>query len=143
MQDQTEKTRDVIVASFFVCLLFTTVCAFIGSTFLMAAGTSLMLCFAAALGAVRNGRVGAFKPWLIAAGITWILVFALMHGLSSGVDELWGGLPKATAAALYGLWFAPLLLVTLPYAFLFHGHVLSEETLKEISGHGERNGMGS
>lgn len=141
MQDQTDKTRDIIVASFFVVLLMTTVCAFIGATFLMAAGTSLMLCFAAALGAVRHGRVGAFKPWLIAAGICWVLVFALMHGLSSGVDVLIGGLPKATAAAIYGLWFAPLLLVTLPYAFLFHGHVLDEATLTELTEHGDRNGV--
>lgn len=128
-----EPTRDLIVAGFFLSLLLTTVAAFVGLSYIMAAGISLMLTLAAALGALRNESLGAFKPFLIAALIAWLLFFGLIHSLPNDPQRLFGGLTQATAAAVYGLWLAPLLLVTLPYAWLFHREVLDEDTLRALT----------
>ena len=130
-QDNREL-QDALVASFFVALLMTTVSAFTGYPAVMAWGISLMLTLMLGLGASRNGTTGAFKPFLILALIAWLVSFSLLFTLSSSTDALVGGLPPATAAAVYGLWIAPLLLVTIPYALLFHKHVLDDEVLDEL-----------
>lgn len=96
-------------------------------TALFAWSVSLILVLAAAVGARRNGSLGPFRYWLVAALAVWIVAFALMHVASSDTARLILGLPPATAAAVYILWPAPLLLVTLPYAWHFHDHVLTDE----------------
>lgn len=49
-----------------------------------------------------------------------------------GVTELIGALPPETAAAVYLLWPAPFLLVTLPYAVFFKRNVLSDADVDAI-----------
>ena len=134
-----EPTRDLIVAGFFLSLLLTTVAAFVGLSYIMAAGISLMLTLAAALGALRNESLGTFKPFLIAGLLAWLLFFGLIHSLPNDPQRLFGGLTQATAAAVYGLWLAPLLLVTLPYAWLFHREVLDEDTLRALTQESDRS----
>lgn len=103
-----------------------------GMTVLFAWSMSLVLTLCLALGARRQGRLGPFKPWLIAALLVWLLAFGMMHAASNSVVQLWFGFTEATAVSVYLLWPAPFLLVTLPYALFFDKHVLSDEDSNAI-----------
>lgn len=122
-----DTAADRLVAWLGLAMLVTGLCMLGGFTLLFAWGVSLSLTLCLALGARRNGRLGAFKPWLIAALAVWIAAFGLMHAASNEVTRLWLGFTEATAASVYLLWPAPFLLVTLPYALLFDRHVLSDD----------------
>lgn len=127
-----DRGADTLVAGLGVALLATGITMLAGLTVLFAWGVSLTLTLCLALGARRDGRLGAFKPWLITALAVWLVAFSLMHMASNDVTRLWFGFTEATAASVYLLWPAPFLLVTLPYAFLFDKHVLSDEDWKAI-----------
>ena len=133
MQQHTgDSQRDRLVAAIFLALIATTTAAFAGLSVIFAWGSSLLLVLCAALGASRDERLGPFRAWFAAALACWLLVFTLIHALPNDPTRLFGGLTWATAAAVYGLWLMPLLLVTLPYAIHFHGAVVDEATLRRI-----------
>ncbi len=103
-----------------------------GASLVAAWSVSLILTLAASLGAVKDSGLGPFKPFFIAGLLVWLIAFALMHGLSSGTQQLFLGLPPATAASVFILWLAPLFLVTLPYGLYFDSAVLSAADLQEL-----------
>lgn len=115
-----------------LALLLAGITMWLGLTLVFAWSISLSILLAVAMGARRQGSLGPFRGWLIAALLVWLLAFALMHAASSDAARLWWGLPPATAAAVYLLWPAPLLLVTLPYALHFDRHVLDDAAWESI-----------
>ena len=127
MSVATDPGADRLVAWLGLSLVVTGLCMLGAFPLLFAWGVSLTLTLCLALGARRNGRLGAFKPWLIAALGVWIVAFGLMHAANNDATRLWLGFTEATAASVYLLWPAPFLLVTLPYALLFDRHVLSKD----------------
>lgn len=131
-QQIADRGTDQLVGLLGVAFLMTGITMLAGMTMLFAWGMSLVLTLCLALGARRQGRLGPFKPWLIAALVVWLLAFALMHAASNDATRLLFGFTEATAAAVYLLWPAPFLLVTLPYAFLFDRHVLSDADWEAI-----------
>lgn len=137
-----ERETDQLVGWLGAAFVATGVTMLAGMTVLFAWAMSLVLTLCLALGARRNGTLGPFKPWLIAALLVWLVAFALMHAASNSVVQLWLGFTEATAVSVYLLWPAPFLLVTLPYAFLFDKNVLSEEdwqAVEQFGNAGERS----
>ena len=99
-------------------------------------GISLLLVLCCALGAARDGGTGPFRWWLGAALACWLVLFSMIHALPNDPAQLFLGFTQATAAAVYGLWLMPLVLVTLPYALHFHRATMDEETLRRIEAMG-------
>lgn len=131
-----ERHRDFLVASIFMALIVTAVGAFAGLTVIFAWGISLLLVLCCALGAARDGGTGPFRWWLGAALACWLVLFSMIHALPNDPAQLFLGFTQATAAAVYGLWLMPLVLVTLPYALHFHRATMDEETLRRIEAMG-------
>lgn len=138
--NEHERQRDFLVACIFMALLLTSVGAFAGLTVIFAWGISLLLVLTCALGATRDGSSGPFRWWFGAALVCWLVLFGLIHSLPNDPDHLVMGFTHATAAAVYGLWLMPLLLVTLPYALHFHRATLDEATLRRIEAMGAERG---
>ena len=111
MSDNTPLALGLLVS-----LVAAGISMWLGLSLVFAWSYSLAMLLVIAMGARRRGSLGPFRPWLVAALVVWLLAFALMHAASSASAQLLLGLPPATAAAVYLLWPAPLLLVTLPYA---------------------------
>jgi hypothetical protein len=122
-----DRTRDALVAGLGLAMLGCGVALWGGYTLVFAWGVSLCLTLALALGALRDGSLGPFRPWVYAALLAWAVAFLLMHALSADATRLVLGLPPATGASVFLLWPAPLVLVTLPYALYFERHILSRE----------------
>ena len=121
MSDNTPLALGLLVS-----LVAAGISMWLGLSLVFAWSYSLAMLLVIAMGARRRGSLGPFRPWLVAALVVWLLAFALMHAASSASAQLLLGLPPATAAAVYLLWPAPLLLVTLPYALHFDRHVLDD-----------------
>ena len=143
MQEQEgiaeDRMQHRLVLALGVSFVLAAGCMFAGQSLAFSGCVSLILSLAAALGALKRGRLGPFKPFFAAALAVWLLAFGLMHGLPATAETLWLGLPPATAISVFVLWLAPLFLVTLPYALFFESHVLSGEDFDEVLRHaGER-----
>lgn len=121
------RVQDALVAALGLALTGLLGALWIGASLVAGALVSLILTLTLALGALREGRLGPFGPWLAAALLAWLAAFTLMHVLPADTATLWLGLPPATAVAVYGLWPAPLVLVTLPYALHFQGWIARSE----------------
>ena len=119
MSDNTPLALGLLVS-----LVAAGISMWLGLSLVFAWSYSLAMLLVIAMGARRRGSLGPFRPWLLA--------FALMHAASSASAQLLLGLPPATAAAVYLLWPAPLLLVTLPYALHFDRHVLDDAAWASI-----------
>lgn len=87
-----------------------------------------------AVGACRRGKLGSL-------GLPLALIMILLEGSLIGIflctgpvqqEEWWCGLPPATALMLFGLWLAPLLLVSLVYAWHFERFGLTSDDLARI-----------
>lgn len=127
MSDNTPHALGLLVS-----LVAAGISMWLGLSLVFAWSCSLAMLLVIAMGARRRGSLGPFRPWLVAALVVWLLAFALMHAASSDSARLLLGLPPATAAAVYLLWPAPLLLVTLPYALHFDRHVLDDAAWDSI-----------
>lgn len=128
-----ERRRNALVAAFGLVLAATALAAWMGWPALLGWGTGTLVVLAAAIGAIRDGRLGILGWYLAAAELAYLLLFWLMLRLPADTGHLVGGLPPATAAAIYGLWLVGLLLVTLPYALHFGSAVLDQRTLERIA----------
>lgn len=87
-----------------------------------------------ALGAARGGRIGRlalplllFALWLVGCGVAMLL-------LPGGAGAGWFGLPWPTVVMLFGLGFAPLIVVSLVYAWDFRRFGLRETDLRRLRG---------
>ena len=87
-----------------------------------------------ALGAQRRGRLGPLLWPLVA--LLMILegcVFAMLWLRGSVLTAPWiGGLPLAAAVQFYGLFLAPMALVSLAYAWTFDRFGLRQEDLDDL-----------
>lgn len=132
MSSSLERLRSLTVAGLGLALLSCALAMALNATLAAAAAVSLILTLSAVLGALRPEGLGPFGPWFVAALGAWLLAFAGMHWLPSDTQTLVLGLPPATAAAVYLLWPAPLLLVTLPYCLYFERAVLKPADLDSL-----------
>lgn len=127
--------RDVVVAWLGLALGLSLFALLLDATLAFAGGVSATLTLLLLLGAMKRGAVGPVKPWLAASFAAWLAAFAGMHVLpqtATSPDQLWLGLPPATAVMVYGLWLAPLFTATLPYALHFDRFTLNEEELARV-----------
>ena len=82
----------------------------------------------------RNGRIGALRGPLLLFAVLLQSGFVAMLLLSDRLDpgRWWLGLPPATAVMLYGVWLAPLLAVSLIYAWHFRHAGLTDQDLDRL-----------
>ncbi len=132
MPADQNRLSQLLVATMGLAFLGAGVAMFAGFSLAFAWCVSLILTLAVALGAARQGRLGPFTPFLVAALLVWIGAFTLMHLLPAGIERLVLGFPPATAAAMFLLWLLPVLTVTLPYGLLFERAVLDEAQVREL-----------
>lgn len=128
-----DRAQRLTVAALGLAFVAAATAMFLQLTLVFAALVALILTLAAALGAIRNGQLGPFKPFFAAALLVWVVAFAGMHWLPSSTETLVLGLPPATAVSLLVLWLAPLFLITLPYGLYFDDFVLPDAAFDEIS----------
>ena len=87
-----------------------------------------------ALGAQRQGRLGPLSWPLAMLAVTLLACIGAMLWLRGQIFAApWvGGLPLATAVQVYGLFLAPLALVSLAYAWTFERFFLPDDDLEEL-----------
>lgn len=87
-----------------------------------------------ALGGQRRGHLGRlFWPLAALLLILEACVVLMLAQRGQILDATWlGGLPLAAAVQVYGLFLAPLLLVSFAYAWTFDDHGLRQEDLDEL-----------
>lgn len=130
--------RDLVVGWLGLALGLSLLALAYDATLAFAGGVSAVLTLVLVLGATKGGDrgdLGPFAPWFAASFLVWVLAFAAMHLLpqtTTSPDDLWLGLPPATAAMVYGLWIAPLVTATLPYALHFDRFTLTEEQMATV-----------
>lgn len=100
---------------------------------LMIAGTAASLASAMALGAQREGRLGALALPILLVFVILVAGFAAMLLLpaESAATPLWLGLPPRAAIVLYGLGLLPLF-IPVAYALSFGSHTLDEDDLERV-----------
>lgn len=137
---QQDRRLDILVACLLVAFISAAACMLLGLELLFCYAVSVILFLSAMLGAERRGTTGPFKYFFLATLLCWLVAFSIMAGFDieairerGYVDELIGSLPPETAAAVYLLWPAPFLLMTLPYALLFRRNILSDADVEAIN----------
>ncbi|MEM7583911.1 MAG: hypothetical protein AAF560_11060 [Acidobacteriota bacterium] len=87
-----------------------------------------------ALGAQRRGRLGPLLWPLIAMAAILVACCAVMLAYRGRILEApwFGGLPLTTAVQFYGLFLAPVMLVSLAYAWTFDRHGLRQQDLDAL-----------
>lgn len=131
-EDGFERVRGGLVLLIAASALGDLLAMWAGRSLLAAALTALLLTAVLMLGAWRPRGGGPLRIWYALALVAWLICFAAMHWLPADTQRLVLGLPPATAAALLGLWLAPLLLVTLPYVLHFNTAVLDAADLAAL-----------
>jgi len=114
----------VALAILTICSFVSLVCLFIDhplSAVVFGVAGLLFIPSLIALGAARRGRLGFFALPLSLFGLYLLLCFTAMLLLSPEpeMENWWFGMPPATVLMLAGLWLAPLLAVSLGYAWYF------------------------
>lgn len=86
------------------------------------------------VGAARSRGLGPVR-WIFA--LLWAVLTGCLAGMMifSGTGRPWfGGLPAGGAFLLYGIWLAPLALVSFGYAWAFERFGVREEDLERLRG---------